>query len=739
MSLRLSFHKSACLRRAVGVLGRRIALAMLSLCCCAVTAETALATSALMPLPANPAVSGPGWLPYEGSFDIQWEHAHDPLMDAAVARFAQDMRTLSGLGTFPDKGILLSIDCGSADLSPATFAAQDEGYTLSVETDRIQVHAGSGLGVLHALATLRQLLQTHAGGWALQATTIEDHPRFAWRGLMVDTARHFMTVDTLKRQIDAMEQVKLNVLHLHLSDNEGFRVQSLKFPKLNVDAHGQFYSQAQVRDLVAYAAERGVRVVPEFDVPGHAGAIVRAYSQYGSAQTAASMFGAVLDPSNPATYTFLKALLGEMAGLFPDAFFHVGGDEVAGDDWAGNAKIQTFMQAHALKDKEALQGYFMHQVHGMVVALDKHMIGWEEVIHGDVPQSVYIQAWTSSNFTATATSLGNPVVVSAGYYLDYLEPASVYYLRDPLDVTAAGIDPAIYAKVKAINSPALSAAFPESQVIQPGLTLSAGQKRLVQGAEAPMWSEMVTDELLDSRLWPRLAALAERFWSPESVRDVDDMNRRLVVLDGQLDRLGLSARGNRLRMAERLAPGDAATVAALADITTPVRNFAHMHKMLAWIRKQPIPLQQFITPADVATPSNPIALAFNLDAAAFASGKHEVGAKLVAQMQSWKVNDARYQAIATGHPELEVVLPVSAVTAKLADIGLHAVTQLQAGHAVEAQWLASARATVAEVHKQEQASSSLFATIVTPAQPPADLIIAIVPGIEDLLDATEGK
>lgn len=727
------FHRPFRQRRLQAGLGLAI------LCGAMLIASPVLAEVSLMPVPSTRAVQGTGWLSYQGKFDIQWKGKHGPLLDAASERFAHDARTLSGIGTWPEAGIPLVIDCCSADLSAATLDIQDESYTLKVDSQSITVQARSGLGVLRALATLRQLLEAHEGGWAFAATTINDAPRFPWRGVMVDTARHFMSISTLKRQIDAMEQVKLNVLHWHLSDNEGFRVQSLKFSKLTANENGQFYTQAQVRDLVAYAAERGVRVVPEFDVPGHATALAKAYPELGSAEKPASLFGAALDPSKPGTYAFLKTLFAEMASLFPDPSFHVGGDEVSGEDWASNAQIQAFMQQHQLKDKEALQGYFMHQVYGIVSGLGKQMIGWEEIIHGEVPKSVYIQAWTSSNFAYKATQAGNPVVVSAGYYLDYLEPASVYYLRDPADAAAAGIDPAIYAKVKAINNPALSGPFPESQVIQPGLKLSDAQKALIKGGEAPLWAEMVTDETLDSRLWPRLAALAERFWSPESVRDVDDMNRRLVVLDGQLDRLGLQARGNRARMAERLAPGDAQVVQALADITAPVRNFAHMHKMLAYIRKQPIPVQQFTAPADVASPSNPIALAFNLDAARFATGERDEADELVARMQAWKTNDVRFRAVAVGKPALEVALPVSTATAALADIGVQAVALVQTGKAPDPAWLAASLETVAGLRKQEQASSSLLATMVSPAQPPADLIIAILPGIESLLSATEGK
>src|SRR5699024_1271099 len=254
----------------------------------------------------------------------------------------------------------------------------------------------------------------------------------------------------------------------------------------------------------------GIRIVPEFDVPGHAGAITRAYPRYAPQQKGGTR---ALDPSNPQTYMFLRKLFTEMAGLFPDPAFHVGGDEVKGKAWKADPAIQAYMQAHDLEDVHALQAKFERRVQRIVHDLGKNMIGWEEVTGMRLPKSVIVQAWNSSNAVYAATAAGHPVIVSAGYYLNYIEPASVYYLRDPLDATAAGVSPAIYAKVRKIGNPKLSAVFPKSHVIQPGLTLSAAQKRLVKGGEAALWSELVTDELLDSRLWPRMAALAERFWS----------------------------------------------------------------------------------------------------------------------------------------------------------------------------------------------------------------------------------
>ncbi len=710
-------------------------------CMCLATPIPAIAASgmpptaaALLPVPSGPVQAGTGWLPYRGRLSAHWTGQHGPDLDAAVRRFAHDLRRLAGSSGPGRQAMPLRIECcrTRAELDPAGLGQQAESYDLVVTSEGATIRARSGLGVLHALATLRQLLQTHAGAWALPALSLHDAPRFGWRGVMIDTARHFMRLSTLERQIDAMAKVKLDVLHLHLSDNEGFRVQSLRYPALTAHEHGRFYTQEQIRALVRYAARRGIRIVPEFDLPGHAAAITRAYPQLAPGNAAGSE---VLDVTDPRTRRFVRGLLTEMAALFPDPVFHAGGDEVKGALWTADASISAYMRAHDLADAAALQGRFMRHVQHLLEGLGKTMIGWEEITGDKLPDAVIVQAWNSSNAVYAATAKGHPVVVSAGYYLDYLEPAAVYYRRDPLDATAAGVSPSIYAKVRKIGNPRLSAVFPESHVIRPGLTLSAAQKRRVIGAEAPLWSELVTDEMLDARLWPRMAALAERFWSAAAVRDVDSLQRRLITVQAELERLGLEAHANRWRMAARLAPQHPGVVLHLADLTTPVRHFAHMHKLLAYVHKQPFKGQTFRSLADIATPSNPVALSFNLAARRFAAGDHDAAAPLRARLRGWQDNDARYQALAASHPALRAAAPVSADTARLAAIGIHAMDLLQSDQKASAAWRRQARKLIARLQGQQQASASLFATIVSPTQPPADLLVAVLPGIQALVAA----
>ena len=259
---------------------RRAALA--AACVLALTAAGPAAAVSLTPLPQS-VTEHEGRLAVPGRFALAWTGCREPMLDRAAERFQRDLGRLTGVETFAAAGPRLEIACAAADPGALTLKAR-EAYRLQVTAQGVTLQADGPVGVLRGLATLRQLLETGPDGSAsLPLVAIDDAPRFPWRGVMIDTARHFMSVETIKRQIDAMEQVKLNVLHLHLSDNEAFRVESRRYPRLHeVAGHGQFYTQGQIRELVAYAADRGVRVAPEFDVPGHARAMTLAYPQLAS-------------------------------------------------------------------------------------------------------------------------------------------------------------------------------------------------------------------------------------------------------------------------------------------------------------------------------------------------------------------------------------------------------------------------------------------------------------------------
>ena len=264
--------------------------------------------------------------------------------------------------------VALTIAVEDHDHNGPQKLGDDESYALLISADYIRLSADGPLGALRGLETFLQMVGPCAGdgaGFCVPLVEIHDQPRFPWRGLSLDVSRHFIPVDGIKRTIDGLAAVKMNVLHWHLSDDQGFRVESRKYPKLQqLGSDGLYYTQAEIRDVIAYARDRGVRIVPEFDVPGHSTSWLAAYpnlaSKPGSYQIVHEKGdpSGAMDPTKDSTYTFLDGLFGEMAKLFPDEYFHVGGDEVAASEWNSQPKIRAFMKSHKLANAKALQAYF---------------------------------------------------------------------------------------------------------------------------------------------------------------------------------------------------------------------------------------------------------------------------------------------------------------------------------------------------------------------------------------------
>jgi hexosaminidase len=310
----------------------------------------------LLPVPAH-VTRADGFLGIDQRFTVAIDGYRDALLDHAARRLLARLQRQTGIPVSAVPLVAgagtLRIRCAGADAAFLTEDA-DERYTLEVGAAGATLTAPTVSGVLRGLATFLQLVRLDAAGVRAPAVRIEDAPRFAWRGLMLDVARHFAGPDVLIRTLDAMEAVKLNVLHLHLSDHEGFRVESRRYPKLQATASsgGQFYTQADIRSIVAAARERGIRVVPEFEMPGHVQSILVAYPELWSGPTpftrgrTADTMNAVLDPTREATYAFITGLLGEMATLFPDRLVHVAGDEVSGAEWQRSPRIASYMAAH---------------------------------------------------------------------------------------------------------------------------------------------------------------------------------------------------------------------------------------------------------------------------------------------------------------------------------------------------------------------------------------------------------
>jgi hexosaminidase len=470
----------------------------------------------LMPQPSSLQVES-GHLILESSFSASTDKFHDARLDQAIVRAMNRLANETGMqlsrepATGADAPLVITVE-GPGEAVQSVD--ENESYSLTVTPQHVHLSAATDVGAMRGLATLAQLVQNDGKNYFLPAVSIQDSPRFRWRGLMLDCSRHFETISVIERTLDGMEAVKLNVFHWHLSDDQGFRIQSKVFPLLTqLGSNGQYYTQEQAREVVAYARARGIRVVPEFDVPGHTSSWMVGYPQLASAagpfhiQTGFGVFDPVMDPTRESTYRFLDKFVGEMAAIFPDHYMHIGGDENNGVEWKQNSRIQAFMHAHHITTTAELQAYFNQRLLAILKKHGKRMIGWDEVLTPDLPKSVAIQSWRGFDSLAQAAREGHDGILSAGYYLDHMMPASTYYKVDPIPA---------------------------------GSTLPPADRMRILGGEACMWGEYVGPHNIDSRIWPRTAAIAERLWSPQSVNDVDHMYRRLRVESLRLEALGLT-------------------------------------------------------------------------------------------------------------------------------------------------------------------------------------------------------
>jgi hexosaminidase len=612
----------------------------------------------IMPLPAHVEFA-PGHLRIDSTFTVRLTGYTEPRLTRAAARLVSRLGKQTGL-TFSRQSVTLTISCERAG-APVQTLGEDESYRLQITPAGAQLSAPQPLGVLRGIETLLQLAAPGPEGFALPALTIEDHPRFPWRGLSYDVSRHFMPVDQIKRTLDGMAAVKLNVFHLHLSDNQGFRVESKVYPKLQkLGSGGLYYTQAQVRDIVAYARDRGIRVVPEIDLPGHATGILVAYPQLAvqpSPRDIDHVYGVldpVLDPTRPDVYVFLDRLIGEMASLFPDAYFHIGGDEVNGRLWRESTAINAFKQAHKLVPSptdpdanNALQAMFNSRLEPILAKHGKHMEGWDEILSPSVPKNIVIQSWRGPKSLADAARLGYQGILSSGYYLDLALPASEHYLIDPLDAEAG--------------------------------TLSPDEQKRILGGEAAMWSEMVTPETMDSRVWPRAAVVAERLWSSQEVRDVPDMYRRMYILSRQLEWLGLTHNSWKYPMLQRLAgPHDVEPLRILGEAVEPVKHYDR-ERFGPYTTESP-----FNQLVDAVSPESETSI--RLSALVNEALQTHHWDLVCAQLIVWRENDARIAPILQDNQLLSGVELLSRNTSELASMGLDSIRAIETGTKQNSDW-----------------------------------------------------
>ncbi len=484
---------------------------------------------ALMPMPQHVAL-GQGHLKIDGNFTIALDGYKDARLESARKRFLNTLSHETGIPYHDEVTsgeATLTVRTGGAD-DPLLKLGENESYHLEVTSTRALLTAPNPLGAMHGLQTFLQLVTITPEGFSAPAVTIDDEPRFPWRGLMIDAGRHFQPLDVIERNLDGMEAVKLNVFHWHLSEDQGFRAESKIYPLLTgKGSNGLYYTQAQMREVVEYARDRGIRVVPEFDMPCHTTAWFVGYPNLASGkgpykiETQWGVFDPAMDPTRESTFEFIGKFIGEMTTIFPDAYFHVGGDECNGKEWDANPRIKAFMRAHGMKDNAALQSYFTARVQKLVAAHHRIMEGWDEVLQPNTPKDVLIQSWRGTKSLAAAARQGNRGILSTGYYVDLNQSAAEHYLADPL----AG----------------------------DGASLTPEEKKRVLGGEAAMWSEFTTPEIIDSRIWPRTAAIAERLWSAQDVRDVNSMYARMSVVSDKLEFYGLKHQSFTRPMLQRMS------------------------------------------------------------------------------------------------------------------------------------------------------------------------------------------
>lgn len=531
---------------------------------------------------------------------------------------------------------------------------EDESYLLDVTQNKITINATTDVGALHGLETLLQLLQNNSDSFYFPVSKISDFPRFTWRGLMIDGARHFMPVDVIKRNLDGMAAVKMNVFHWHLVDDQGWRIEMKKHPKLTqMASDGNYYTQEEIKNVIKYAADRGILVVPEIDMPGHGTAILTAYPEIGSKvvnlnvnsgekgqqltqvqsytlERNAGIFSPTLDPSNPKTYELLSSILDEVCPLFPGKFFHIGGDENEGKDWDANPKIQEFKRKHNLANNHELQTYFTMQLIPMLKKHNKELMGWEEIMTKNMSKDAIIHSWKGANeglqagqSLVNAAKGGYKTVLSNGYYIDLVYGLEDHYNVDPMPKNVA---------------------------------LTNEEKARILGGEATMWTELATPATIDSRIWPRTAAIAERFWSNESVTDMNSLRKRLKTVSFRLEELGLTHLKSKEGLLRNISNNQKTeALLDLSNVCEPLKGYTRNSGGTEY--KMYSPLTLF---ADVCTPDASDALGFDSAVSNYLNNKtHENQLIVIDYLNKWIKMNSELKSLSTNAPLVQPLLSLS--------------------------------------------------------------------------------
>jgi len=531
---------------------------------------------------------------------------------------------------------------------------EDESYQLDILANKITINATTDLGALHALETLLQLLQNNSNSYYFPTVNVSDFPRFTWRGLMIDVSRHFQPIDVIKRNLDAMAAMKMNVFHWHLVDDQGWRIEMKKHPKLTqLASDGNYYTQEEIKSIVKYADERGILVVPEIDVPGHASAILTAYPEIGSktvnfklttsenaTQTTAlvtysiernaGIFTPTLDPSNPKTYQLLSEIFDEVCPLFSGKYFHIGGDENEGKDWDANPKIQEFKKKHKLESNHELQTYFTMQLIPMLKKHNKVLMGWEEIMTKNMSKDAIIHSWKGVNegipagqSLVNAVKNGYKTVLSNGYYIDLMLGVENHYFTGPI---------------------------PKNTV------LTTEEKARILGGEAAMWSELATTVTIDSRIWPRTAAIAERLWSDENVTDLNSLRKRLKTVSFRLEELGITHIRNKEVILRNISNNQKTNaLEEFSNICEPLKIYSRNAGGTEYQMYSPFTLF-----ADACTPDASDAIDFDVVVNYYLENKNIENQTLVTDfLKKWILMNSNLIDLGTNAPLVQPLLPLS--------------------------------------------------------------------------------
>ena len=434
-----------------------------------------------------------------------------------------------------------------------------EGYELSVTPGLVTITASTAAGLFYGSQTLLQLLPPEIFSpqpvqeiaWTIPGVAISDSPRFVWRGFMLDVSRHFFTVTEVERVLDLMALYKLNTFHWHLVDDQGWRIEIKKYPKLTEigawrdgigfgldptrttrydqdGRYGGFFTQAQIREVVAYAAARHITVVPEIEMPGHSSAALVAYPQFACANAKISMpdkggvFTGVYCAGNDATFEFVSNVLAEVAPLFPGKYIHIGGDEVVKSNWMACADCQARIKTGGLKNEHELQSYFIRRVEKIVNAQGKSLIGWSEIREGGLAQSAALMDWIGGGAESAASGHDVVMTPNALAYFDHYQ--STNRAAEPKAIGGFLPLEKIYTKFEPVPA-----------------TLAPEFQAHVLGGQGNLWTEYVPNlEQVEYMMFPRLGALAEVDWSPKVSRDWENFKTRTAQNEKRLNVLGVN-------------------------------------------------------------------------------------------------------------------------------------------------------------------------------------------------------